>query len=266
MIKFFRMRSMLFTSLIQPAIWLALYGLSMSSNFSLLTPGTTPPSGVLSVNYLTFMAAGVVALTILFTCLYSGITLQFDKEFGLMKEMVASPLPRTHILIGLSLSGVTKSLIQATVIFLFGYVLGVRFFEGFTLANTLLSIFGILLFIVLLSFGLLFLSSIAALKLESHEGLQGLITLLSLPLFFASNALYPITSLPEAIKIASSVNPLSHFIDGFRYFTLGSDYFAFGTRYTFGSHDILISLAFLIGFDVVTYLFALRAIKKVKIV
>jgi len=266
MLKFIRIKSMLFTSLVQPAIWLALYGLSMSSNFALLAPGGSPPPGVISVNYLTFMAAGVVSLTILFTCLYSGITLQFDKEFGLMKEMVASPLPRSHILLGLSLSGMVKSLIQATVIFLFGYVLGVRFFEGFTLAGAFLSILGILLFVLLLALGLLFLSSMIALKLESHEGLQGVITLLSLPLFFASNALYPITSLPEVIRIASYVNPLSHFINGFRYFSLGSDFYAFGVHYSYGPYDILISLAFLIIFDIVTYLLALRTIKKSKIV
>jgi ABC-2 type transport system permease protein len=266
MLKFIRIRPMLFTSLVQPAIWLALYGLSMSSNLALLAPGGSPPMGVISVDYLTFMAAGVVSLTVLFTCLYSGITLQFDKEFGLMKEMVASPLPRSHILLGLSLSGVVKSLIQVTVIFLFGYAIGVRFFEGFTLAGAFLSILGILLFVVLLALGLLFLSSMIALKLESHEGLQGVITLLSLPLFFASNALYPITSLPEVIKIASYVNPLSYFINGFRYFSLGSDFYAFGIRYTYVSYDILIALAFLIVFDIVTYLLALRTIKKSKIV
>ena len=131
MLKFFRIKSMLFTSLIQPALWLALYGISMSSNFELIIPQNPALPGFTSVNYLTFMAAGVIALTILFTCLYSGITLQFDKEFGLMKEMVASPLPRSHILIGLSLSGITKSLIQTLIIISFGYILGVRFFSGF---------------------------------------------------------------------------------------------------------------------------------------
>jgi ABC-2 type transport system permease protein len=237
----------------------------MSSNFALLTPDISPPPGILSVNYLTFMAAGVVSLTILFTCLYSGITLQFDKEFGLMKEMVASPLPRSHIIWGLSLSGVTKSLIQSAVIFLIGYVLGVRFFEGFTFPNTMLSLLGILLFIVLLALGLLFLSSTIALRLESHEGLQGVITLLSLPLFFASNALYPINSLPLAIRLASYLNPLSYFINGFRYFSLGSNFYSFGMHYTYSTYDILISLIFLIGFDIATYLLALRTIKKAKI-
>ena len=136
MLKFFRIKAMLFTSLVQPALWLALYGISMSSNFDVIIPQIPNIPGVTTVNYLTFMAAGVIALTILFTCLYSGITLQFDKEFGLMKEMVASPLPRSHILIGLSLSGLAKSIIQTLIIIGFGYILGVRFFKDFAFTNT----------------------------------------------------------------------------------------------------------------------------------
>ena len=266
MLKFFRIRAMLFTSLIQPALWLAIYGLSMSSNFDLIMPSTPSQQGIASVNYLTFMAAGVISMTILFTCLYTGISLQFDKQFGLMKEMVASPLPRSHILIGISLSGVTKSLIQSIIILAFGFILGVRFFEGFTTGQTLLSILGILLFVVLFALGLLFLASTIAMKLESHEGLQGIITLLSLPLFFASNALYPVNSLPLAIKMISYVNPLSYFINGIRYFSLGSNFYFFGTYYTYGTYDMLLSLAFLLGFDIIMYLLAIRTIKKAKVV
>jgi len=266
MIKFFRSRAMLFTALIQPALWLALFGLSMSSNFDLIVPGVPDQQGVVSVNYLTFMAAGVISMTILFTCLYSGISLQFDKQFGLMKEIVASPLPRSHILLGISLSGVAKSLIQSVIIISFGFILGVRFFEDFTIGQTLLSVLGILLFIVLFALGLLFLASTIAMKLETHEGLQGIITLLSLPLFFASNALYPIDSLPLAIKLMSYVNPLSYFITGMRYFSLGSNFYSVGTYYTYGTYDMLISLAFLLAFDIVMYLLAIRTIKKAKIV
>ena len=265
MIKFFRSRAMLFTSLIQPALWLALFGLSMSSNFDLIVPSVPNQQGVVSVNYLTFMAAGVLSMTILFTCLYSGISLQFDKQFGLMKEMVASPLPRSHILLGISLSGVAKSLIQSVIIILFGFVLGVRFFEGFTIGQTLLSALGIMLFIVLFALGLLFLASTVAMKLESHEGLQGIITLLSLPLFFASNALYPIDSLPLAIKMISYVNPLSYFITGMRYFSLGSNFYSVGAYYAYGTCDVLTSLAFLFAFDIVMFLLALRTIKKAKV-
>ena len=121
--KFFRSKYVLITSLVQPALWLAIYGLSMSGSFDLVNAGTPLRTGFLSVNYLTFMAAGVVSLTILFTCLYSGTYVQFDKQFGLMKEMVASPIKRSHILFGLSLSGLTKALIQTTVIIGFGLIL-----------------------------------------------------------------------------------------------------------------------------------------------
>jgi ABC-2 type transport system permease protein len=266
MTKFLRSRAMLFTSLVQPALWLALFGLSMSTNFDLIIPVVPNQPGVAAVSYLTFMAAGVISMTILFTCLYSGISLQFDKQFGLMKEMVASPLPRSHILLGLSLSGVAKSLIQAVIIVLFSFVLGVRFFEGFTIGQTLLSILGIVLFIVLFALGLLFLACAVAMKIESHEGLQGVITLLSLPLFFASNALYPINSLPLAIKLVSYCNPLSYFITGMRYFSLGSNFYSVGTYYAYGTSDVLTALAFLIIFDVVMFLFALRTIKKAKVV
>jgi ABC-2 type transport system permease protein len=264
--KFFRIKAMLFTSLIQPALWLAIYGLSMSSNLDLITPGFPSQPGVVSVNYLTFMAAGVIAMTILFTCLYSGISLQFDKYYGLMKEMVASPLPRSHILLGVSLSGVTKSLIQAVIIIAFGLLLGVRFFEGFTIWSTLLSVLGILLFIVLFAMGLLFLATTIAMRIETHEGLQGVITLLSLPLFFASNALYTLDSLPLAIKLISYVNPLSYFINGLRYFSLGSNFYSFGTYYTYSAYDMLTSLAFLLGFAIIMYLLALRTIQKAKVV
>ena len=264
--KFFRIKAMLFTSLIQPALWLALFGLSMSSNFDLIAPGVPNQPGVASVNYLTFMAAGVISMTILFTCLYSGISLQFDKQYGLMKEMVASPLPRSHILLGISLSGVAKSLIQSVIIILLGFVLGVRFFDGFTIGQTLLSVLGIVLFIVLFALGLLFLASAVAMQLESHEGLQGVITLLSLPLFFASNALYPLNSLPLAIKLVSYANPLSHFITGLRYFSLGSNFYSVGTYYAYGTYDLLTAFVFLLGFDIVMFLLALRTIKKAKIV
>ena len=266
MLKFFRSKAMLFTSLIQPALWLAIYGLSMSSNFDLIVPSTPSQQGFVSVNYLTFMAAGVISMTILFTCLYGGISIQFDKQYGLMKEMVASPMPRSHILFGISLSGITKSLIQTMIIIVFGFVLGVRFFEGFTAVRIIFSILGVLLFVVLFAMGLMFLSSMIGMNLESHEATQGVITLLTLPLFFASNALYPTDSLPVVIRMISYLNPLSYFINGIRYFSLGSNFYSFGTYYTYGTCDILLSLTFLLGFNIIAYLLAIRTFKRAKVV
>ncbi len=264
--KFFRSRYVLITSLVQPALWLAVYGLSMSGSFNMVAGATSLKQGFVSVNYLTFMAAGVVSLTILFTCLYSGTYVQFDKQFGLMKEMVASPISRSDILFGTSLSGLTKALIQTTIIIGFGFILGVKFFAGFTIMGTMLSVFGILLFVVLFSMGLMFLSITLGIIIEGHDSIQSVITLLTLPLFFASNALYQTNSLPTAIKVASSFNPLSYFINGIRYFSIGQKFYSMGYYFEYGTTDMLFSLAVLSAFALVTYLLAIRAIKKVKMV
>ena len=265
MVKFFRSRAMLFASLIQPALWLILYGLSMSSNFDMIVQNIPNLPGIISINYMTFIAAGIISMTILFTCLYGGISIQLDKQFGLMKEMIASPMPRSSILSGITLSGITKSLIQTVIIIVLGVILGVQFFNGFTAVQTIISILGIIGFTVLFAMGLMFLSSLISIKIDSHEGVQAMITMLTLPLFFASNALYPISSMPLVIQAISYINPLSYFITGIRYFSLGSDFFALGTQYIIGINDLLLSLAFLVGFNIVMYLLAIRAFKKAKV-
>ncbi len=265
MVKFFRSRAMLFASLIQPALWLILYGLSMSSNFDMIAQNIPNLPGIISINYMTFIAAGIISMTILFTCLYGGISIQLDKQFGLMKEMIAAPMPRSSILSGITLSGITKSLIQTVIIIVLGVILGVQFFNGFTVVQTIISILGIIGFTVLFAMGLMFLSSLISIKIDSHEGVQAMITMLTLPLFFASNALYPISSMPLVIQAISYINPLSYFITGIRYFSLGSDFFALGTQYMIGINDLLLSFAFLIGFNIVMYLLAVRAFKKVKV-
>ena len=265
MVKFFRSRAMLFASLIQPALWLILYGMSMSSNFDMIVQNIPILPGIISINYMTFIAAGIISMTILFTCLYGGISIQLDKQFGLMKEMIASPMPRSSILSGITLSGITKSLIQTVIIIVLGVILGVQFFNGFTVVQTIISILGIIGFTVLFAMGLMFLSSLISIKIESHEGVQAVITMLTLPLFFASNALYPISSMPLVIQAISYINPLSYFITGIRYFSLGSDFFALGTQYMIGINDLLLSFAFLIGFNIVMYLLAVRAFKKVNV-
>ena len=266
MIKFFRLKAMLFATLIQPIVWLALFGPAMANYFENNMMEIASIPGTVSVDYLTFMSAGIISMTILFTCLYSGVFLQLDKQTGLLKQMMASPMKRKHILFGLSFGGSTKSLIQAIIIIIFGFILGVRFFEGFTTINIIISIFGILLFVVLFAMGLMFLTQAIAMKMESHEGTQAVITLLTLPLFFVSNALYPLESMPLAIKAISTINPLTYFINGIRYFSIGKDFFSFGTHYTYTTNDILISFAFLLGFMVVMYFLAARIFKKAQIV
>ena len=259
MLKFSRNRALLFSALIQPILWLVLYGVSMSSNINIFFASTSAPSGVVSVSYMTFMTAGVVGMTILFTCLYSGQNVQFDKQYGLMKEIVVSPMPRFQILLGVTLGGITKALIQVAIVILFGYVLGIEFFFGLTLMGTMAAIGGVLLFAVLFSVSLMFLSSAIAMKVKDHNVSQVIITLLTLPLFFASNALYPLESLPVALKVVAYLNPLTHFISGMRYFGISSNFYSFGIHYATSITDLLLSLGFLVGFSIVMFFVAVRA-------
>lgn len=262
MIRFVRFRTQLFSSLLQPALWMGFFGIAMSSNLDRFTSSIPVPAGVVQVDYLTFMAAGVIAMTTLFTSLYGGMSLLFDKNWGLMREMLASPMPRTHIMLGVSLSGMTKSFIQAGIIMVFGLVLGVRFFHGFSVATIAFSVIGVFAFLGLFSLGFLLFSSNISMRLESPEGLQGIMTLLSLPLFFVSNALYPIQAFPPFLQVLSAYNPLTHLVTGIRYFALGNDFFAVGARYTITTGDVLTSFAYLAVFAAVMYLLARRAFER----
>jgi ABC-2 type transport system permease protein len=262
MIRFTRFRALLFSSLLQPALWMAFFGVAMSSNFSRFTSAIPPPPGVPSVDYLTYMAAGVIAMTTLFTSLFGGISLLFDKNWGLMREMLASPMPRTHIMIGISLSGITKSFIQVVIIMVFGLVIGVNFFSGYTAFQIAYSVLGILLFVGVFSLGFLLFSSTISMRMESPEGLQGVITLLTLPLFFVSNALYPIQAFPPFLQVLSVFNPLTYLVTGVRYFAIGDDFFAVGAQYTYAPMTILTAFGVLVVFAAIMYGIAWRTFKK----
>ena len=155
MLKFFRFKSVLFSSLIQPVMWLAFFGLAMSKSFDELMAMLPPIPGVPTVNYLSYMGAGIIAMDVLFSSLFGGTSLLFDKKFSLLKETIASPISRINIVLGIGLSGVTKAFIQTFIIIAFGNLIGMDFFKGYTLQQTIISIIGIFL-LVLFAVGTLF--------------------------------------------------------------------------------------------------------------
>jgi ABC-2 type transport system permease protein len=265
MLRFVRFRTLLFASLVQPALWLAFFGVAMSNNFNRLTATLPIIPGVRSIGYLTFIGAGVIAMTTLFTSLFGGTVLLFDKNWGLMRETLSSPLPRIHIIIGIGLSGMTKSFIQAAIIMVFGLLLGVQFFEGYTLTQILFSLLGIALFVGAFSLGFLFLSAAIAITMESPEGMQAVVTLLTMPFFFTSNALYPANSFPPVLRALSTINPLTHLVSGIRYFAIGSDFSSIGIRYTYTQGEVLISFLSLLAFAGIMFIIARWRFSKVKV-
>ncbi len=265
MLKFVRSRSLLFVSLIQPVLWLAFFGIAMSSNFDRL-PATLPATpGIRAVDYLTFIGPGVIAMTTLFTSLFGGTVLLFDRNWGLMRETFSSPIPRIHIIIGLGLSNMTKAFIQVIVIMVFGLLLGVQFFEGYTLTQILVSLLGIMLFIGAFSLGFLFLSAAIAITAEIPEGMHAVMNLLTMPFFFVSNALYPAASFPPVLRALSALNPLTHLISGIRYFAIGSDFSSIGIHYTYTQGEVLVSFLFLLAFAGIMFLIAMWRFSKVTV-
>jgi ABC-2 type transport system permease protein len=262
MIRFVRFKTLLVSSLLQPALWLAFFGIAMSSSFDALVAGIPAIPGVPQVGYLTFMGAGIIAMTTLFTSLFGGIVILFDKNWGLMREILASPMNRNHIIFGIGLSGVTKSFIQAIVIMVFGILIGAAFFAGFSAVQVIIGIIGILAFVGMFALGFLFLSAAIAISMESPEGLQGVTTLLTMPIFFASNALYPIDSFPEALKIIAVFNPMTMLVTGIRYFTIGPEFMAMGKYYHYTPSVVILSYLGLVIFTVLMFALALWRFKK----
>ncbi len=241
MVKFFRYKSMLFSSLIQPVMWLAFFGLAMSDSFDQLTALIPPIDGVQSVDYLSYMGAGIIAMDALFSSLFGGTTLMFDKKFSLLRETLASPVPRFHIILGVGLSAVTKAFIQTAIIIGFGKFIGMDFFVGYTPTETIVAIAGVLLLVAVFTLGFLFLSGSIAITIENPEGMQAILTLVSMPLFFVSNALYPVDSFPPFLKFLSMLNPLTLLANGIRYFALGDNFTVMGNHYVYTTADISMS-------------------------
>jgi ABC-2 type transport system permease protein len=264
MVRFVRFRGLLFASLVQPALWLLLFGVAMASNFDSSAIPMPEYPGVVSVGYLTFMAAGVMAMTALFTGLFGGIGLLFDRNFGIMKEMMASPMEPYHIQIGVGLGGITKSIIQVGLIMVFGILLGVEFFSGFSVVEVLGAILGILVFVAVFSAAFVFLSAGLAMRVESMESVQAMMTLLTMPIMFSSNALYSTAAFPGWLQAIAAVNPLTYFINGIRYFALGGDFAAMGTHYQYTSGDIVLSFVALTVFALLMFAFAWQAFRSAR--
>ena len=265
MVKYFRFKSVLITSMIQPVMWLAFFGLAMSDSFDKLTSLVPNDPGVPVVKYITYMGAGIIAMDVLFSSLFGGTTLMFDKKFSLLRETLASPVPRSHIILGVGLSGVTKALFQTFIIIGFGRLVGMDFFKGYTFTETLVALVGITLLVSIFTLGFLFLSGSIAISIDNPEGMQSILTLVSMPIFFASNALYPIDGFPTFLKVLSMFNPLTLLAGGIRYFALGTNFSVMGDHYIYTSLDIAVSFLGLIFFALVMLSAAMWRFNKVDV-
>lgn len=210
--KYFRSKSRIIGSLGQPLLYLLALGYGLGSVFEKSGQG----------NYINFLAPGIIGMSIIFTAIFSGIAIIWDRQFGFLKETMVAPVSRTNIMIGRTLGGATVATLQGIIVFLLALI------PGFRPYNWLLVIPAI--FIMLLV-GLLFaaLGTAIASKLEDMQGFQLIMNFLVMPLFFLSGALFPLEGLPAVLGVITKFDPLSYGIDALRILFLNMGHFTLGT-------------------------------------
>ena len=196
--KFIRERSRLISAIARPLLWLFIVGAGISR----LVPRDT------GVPYTQFIFPGIIGMTILFSSIFSSISIIWDKEFGFMKEILVAPVSRFSIVIGKALSGTIVSTIQASIILaLFPVV-------GFKLG--VLQIVSVLFICISISFCISAFGIVLATFYESYESFSVIMNFIIMPMFFLSGAMYPVRLLPDILQIAAKVNPLTYGIDAIK--------------------------------------------------
>ena len=220
--RYFRSRSRVLGAIGQPILFLLALGYGIGSVYKKAGQG----------NYLEFLVPGIIIQTLLFSGVFWGIQILFDKRFGFLKEMLVAPVPRVRILLGNALGGATISLMQAVLVFIISIFLGFRMENWAFLPLSFLLM--VVLSVTLCSFG----AGLASI-VEDFQGFQGINNFLIFPLFFLSSALYPLTNVPDWLRILSEINPLSYAVDALRYTMIHQSHFGIGK-------DLLVMAAALI--------------------
>ncbi len=198
--RFFRVKARLVSSLLMPFLFLAFLGLPMSF---------IPALEIKGMDYLDFLAPGIVGMTLLFAGTMSGASVIWDKEFGFLKEVLVAPVNRFSIILGRSLGSMTIAIVQAFIIIAIAAAMGVKIsgFSGFLLS---------VVFMVLTCATFTGLGLIVATKLADTEGFMSIMNLVILPLFFLSGAFFPLEGMPAGIRQVMYINPLTYGVDGLR--------------------------------------------------
>jgi len=203
--RFIRSKSRVIGMIVQPLFFLFILG----SGFS-----TATMPGIKEGGYMTFLAPGIIAMAILFSSMFTGISVLWDRQFGFLQEVLVAPISRFSIVIGRTLGGATTALIQGFIILIIAIGLGVEISSIFGLILTIL-------FMILIAFTAVGFGLVIASKMENFQGFQIIMNLLIMPLLFLSSAFFPVTTIPQ-MKIIASFNPLFYMVDGLRGSLTGS--------------------------------------------
>ena len=206
--RYFRSKSRIVGSLGQPLLLLVALGFGMGPIFQKAGQG----------DYIQFLTPGIISMGIIFTALFSGIEIIWDRQFGFLKETLVAPTSRLEITIGRTLGGATVASFQGVLILLLSFAIGFR-------PENIVILPLALLFIFLTALLFTALGTAIASVLEDMQGFQLIMNFLVMPLFFLSGALFPLDGLPKALSVVATINPLSYGVDGLRDTLTGASHF-----------------------------------------
>ncbi|HVA22535.1 MAG TPA: ABC transporter permease [Candidatus Micrarchaeia archaeon] len=209
-IRYRRDRMRLLASLAQPLLFLLVFGVGLSSS---LGGGARLAAGAAHLSYIQFMYPGVVGMAVLFTAMFSAMSIVWDREFGFLKEVLVAPIERSAIAVGKALGGATQGMLQGLIMLVFAPVVGVRLSP--------LRVVELLPLMFLLAFTLTTLGVVVASRMRTIQGFQVVINFLVLPLFFLSGALFPLGRLPGWMGVLTRVDPVAYGIAPLRAAALG---------------------------------------------
>jgi ABC-2 type transport system permease protein len=206
--RYVRSKPRIIAALGQPLLFLIALGFGFGPIFQRAGQG----------NYIQFLAPGVIAMTILFTAIFSGIELIWDRQFGFLKETLVAPVPRILVMIGRTLGGATIALIQGLIVVVICFAVGFRVTDYSKLPVAI---------VVMILIAVMFtaLGTAIASVLSDFQGFQLIMNFLVMPIFFLSGALFPLTNLPKVLNVIASIDPLSYGVDGLRMALVGIAHF-----------------------------------------
>ncbi len=228
----------LLTRAVQPALWLVIFGEAMASIKAINTGG---------VPYLDFLAPGILAQSVLFVAIFYGIAAIWERDLGIVHKFMATPTPRTALVLGKALAAGVRALSQVIVIYILAILLGVN------LNPNPLALLGVVAIVFLGAALFATFSLIVASLVRTRERFMGIGQLMTMPLFFASSAIYPISIMPSWLQPVAVVNPLTYMVDAVRILMVVP---------AIGSYGLVTDFAVLIGFTAVLVLLAGRTYRR----
>jgi ABC-2 type transport system permease protein len=205
-LKYFRMKSRIIGSLGMPFFFMVIIGFGLNSAVSL--PG-------MQVNYVEFIAPGIISMSILFSSMFSGVQLVIDKQIGFLKETLIAPVSRLHLMIGQTIGGATTAVLQGLLVFIISIIIGVKMptFSGIIISLVFMFLIGL----SFTSLGIAFAS-----RMEDTHGFQLIVNFVLFPVFFLSGALFPLDRIPDWLSFLTYLDPLTYGVEGMRYGMLGA--------------------------------------------